>query len=57
MTESKDEKISSVPLETFYSWKSDYLKYAQKELKIAEHYLEFGKIETSTPFIDLLTQI
>lgn len=50
----EDEKINSVPLETYYSWKSDYLKHAQKELKIAQQYLKFGTIETSTPFIDLV---
>ncbi len=50
----KNEKITSVPLDTYYSWNSDYLKHAQKELKIAQHYLKFGKIETSTPFIDLV---
>lgn len=50
----KNEKITSVALDTYYSWNSDYLKHAQKELKIAQHYLKFGKIETSTPFIDLV---
>ena len=50
----KDKKIISVPLDLYYCWKSDYIKYAQKELKIAEHFLETGKIETTTPFIDLV---
>ena len=48
----KDERVSVVPMELYYSWKENELELAKNELDIALHYNDTGELLETTPFID-----
>lgn len=50
----QQERISVVPMETYYSWREDELERAEYELELSEK-LQAGELcEQSTPYIDLV---
>ena len=48
----KDESVSVVPMELYYSWKENEIKLAKHELAIALNYNETSEMLETTPFID-----
>ena len=48
----KDESVSVVPMELYYSWKENEIKLAKNELAIALNYNETSEMLETTPFID-----
>ncbi|MGM0933371.1 MAG: polysaccharide pyruvyl transferase family protein [Bacteroidota bacterium] len=50
------ENVECVPMELYYGWNND-LNLANKELEIAETYLQTGSLIETTPYIDLVRQM
>ena len=48
----KDESVSVVPMELYYSWKENEINLAKHELAIALNYNETSEMLETTPFID-----
>ena len=48
----KDESVSVVPMELYYSWKENEINLAKHELAIAVNYNETSEMLETTPFID-----
>ena len=48
----KDESVSVVPMELYYSWKENEINLAKHELAIALNYNETSEMLEKTPFID-----
>ena len=46
------ERISSLPIDLYYSWSSNNLDIALKEYAVAKIYKETGELVTKTPFIE-----
>lgn len=49
----KDENVERLPMDLYYDWSED-LDKANKELKIANDYLNGSELHNSTPFIDVV---
>ena len=49
----KDENVERLPMDLYYDWNDD-LDKANKELKIANDYLNGSELHNSTPFIDVV---
>lgn len=47
------ENITRLPMALYYNWDNDLIK-ANKELKIAEQFLETKELNQTTPYIDLV---
>lgn len=48
----KREQINVLPMDLYYSWSSNDLLIAEKELKIARNYASTGLLFETTPYID-----
>lgn len=48
----RKERISCVPMQHYYGWRSDDLDIAAKEVEFASSYNSTGTLPGSTPFID-----
>lgn len=50
----KEENIKSVPLELYYGFNKNDLKIAEEEYELALQYSKTGKLEKTTPYIDMV---
>ena len=48
------ERITVIPMETYYAWRPNELALAKQEYKIAQEYHHTKELSSSTPYIDVL---
>lgn len=50
------EKITVLPMDSYYAWKPDDIEKAEREYEIAAEYERTGVLRETTPFIDAVRQ-